>query len=119
MKFAIVDDSMFSRMQLKNKLSELFPGSGFSEFADGQYAVEGITEGVFDYITMDLTMPRMDGIQALATLRSNGVTTPIFVISADIQASTMEKCESLGCSGFIAKPFTLESLKALLQHQIA
>jgi len=115
MRVAIVDDSMFSRMQLKKKLAEIDSSLEFTEFADGEKAVEGIPNGGFALVTMDLTMPNKGGIDALKEIREAGVEIPIYIISADIQQTTRQLCEERGCTGFIAKPFETENLKMMME----
>lgn len=113
MKVAIVDDSRFSRMQLKHKLFEIDPNLEIIEFSDGEEAVSGIPNSPVDLITLDMTMPKKDGLQTLIELRENDLETPIYMISANIQKSSHERCIDAGCTGFIQKPIETDALRIM------
>jgi len=61
-----------------------------------------------DLILLDVMMPRMDGLQALARLRRIPVTsgTPVIFMTAKVQPSEVAAYEALGAIGVIAKPFS-------------
>lgn len=117
MKIAIVDDSGFSRNQIRKALNEYFNEAEIVEFHDGESAMKGVLEANVDMVTLDLVMPKPDGIQVLEALRAGGLEAPIFIISADIQRGTKRRCYELKCSGFLDKPFNKDSLfEALKTH---
>lgn len=113
MNIAIIDDSSFSRRQLRRVLLEAFPQAVFIEFSSGNEAIEKLPQAKVNLITLDLVMPPPGGMEVLEQLRSKGVTTPIFIVSADIQESTQKRCFELGCSGFLEKPLTASKLHVL------
>lgn len=115
LKFAIVDDSLFSRVQLRQKIQEWIPDATFVEFGVSAQALEQIPGLEADAVTLDLVMPDPDGASVLEALRVRGYERPIFIVSADIQDSTKERCRSLGCTGFIEKPVRVECVQAMLK----
>jgi CheY-like chemotaxis protein len=74
------------------------------EAADGRAGLKIVLEQKPDCILSDLLMPEMDGISFLAALRSENISLPVIVISADIQETKRQQCLSLGAFGFINKP---------------
>lgn len=114
MKVAIIDDSAFSRRQIKRAFSEIFTDVLFVEFSNGSDAIEKLVGAQVDLITLDLVMPEPNGLEVLKQLRSNGVEVPIYIVSADIQESTKRACAEAGCSGFFEKPLEVESIKTIV-----
>lgn len=105
----IVDDSNV----IRNRISR---GSKEMEFEvvatanNGVEALELYKEHHPDVITMDLTMPKMDGLECIYSITSFDPDANILVISALSDKATGIKALELGARGFICKPFTDEDL---------
>lgn len=100
----IVDDSSFIRVQLKSILAK----GGFEvagEAADGQIAVNKYKELQPDIVTMDITMPEKDGIEALKEILAIDPNAKVIMISAMGQEMYVLKAVTSGAKGFIVKPF--------------
>lgn len=100
----IVDDTAFMRMSLKAMLER----NGFQvvdEAEDGSVAVRKYRELRPDIVTMDITMPVMDGIQALKEIRKLDSNSKVVMISALGQESYVREAVMCGAKGFIVKPF--------------
>lgn len=89
---------------------------------DGQAAVEVAAATRFDVILMDIQMPRMDGIAAVAAIRaaeSEGARTPIVMLTANTQAEHVAASRAAGADRHVGKPFTaavlLDTIQAVLQ----
>lgn len=116
-KILIVDDAAFMRMMLKDILTK----NGYEvagEAPNGFKAVEMYKAEKPDIVTMDITMPEMDGIQALKEIRGFDPGAKIIMCSAmGQQAMVMESIKS-GARDFIVKPFqperVLEAIKKVL-----
>lgn len=65
---------------------------------------------------MDLNLPGMDGLQALARLRMDEATAhiPVVIVSADAMPERIEQANELGADGYLTKPLRLNELQALL-----
>ncbi|MCX7951687.1 MAG: response regulator [Clostridiales bacterium] len=113
----IVDDAAFMRMMLKDILTK----NGYDvigEAPNGVKAVEIYKAEKPDVVTMDITMPEMDGIQAVKEIKAFDPGAKIIMCSAmGQQAMVMEAIKS-GAKDFIVKPFqperVLEALKKVL-----
>lgn len=116
MRLLIVDDSNIVRNRIA-RIATLgaIPGLSITGLArNGTEAVSMCRKDPPDVITMDLTMPEMDGIECIAKLITLGADSRILVISALADKSTALKAMKLGAHGFINKPFTDEQLTAAL-----
>ena len=103
-RIMIVDDAAFMRMMIKDILSK----NGFDivgEAADGQQAVEKYKELQPDLVTMDITMPEMDGITALKEIRQINPNAKIIMCSAMGQQAMVIDAIQAGAKDFIVKPF--------------
>ena len=110
----ICDDAAFMRMMIKDILGK----NGYNvvgEAENGLKAVEKYAEVSPDLVLMDITMPEMDGIQALKKIKSTDSSANIIMCSAmGQQAMVIESIQS-GAKDFIVKPFqadrVLEAVK--------
>jgi len=72
-------------------------------------------------VLMDIQMPIMDGMQALAKIRKLSGTaskTPIYMLSALAEPQTVKKAVAIGANGFLTKPFKVEDLAQIL-HEVS
>jgi two-component system, chemotaxis family, response regulator Rcp1 len=72
-------------------------------------------------VITDLKMPKMDGFEVIAWIRSQSALSeiPVVVLSASDQASDIEKTMSLGANGYFVKPLTLQELSDLARSFLA
>ena len=103
-KVMICDDAAFMRMMIKDILTK----NGYeiaAEAENGQKAVEKYPEAKPDLVLMDITMPEMDGIQALKAIKAADPSATVIMCSAmGQQAMVIESIQS-GAKDFIVKPF--------------
>lgn len=103
-KIMIVDDSLIIRMNLK----KIFEQQGFEvigEAVNGEDAVEKYAKLQPDLVTMDITMPVMDGIAALQKIRFMNPYARVVMISALGQEIKIIEAINKGASHYIVKPF--------------
>ncbi|MDF2945987.1 MAG: response regulator [Bacillales bacterium] len=106
-KILIVDDAAFMRMMIKDILTK----NGYDvvgEAADGAQAVEMYKEHSPDLVTLDITMPEMDGITALKQIRSMNPNAKVIMCSAMGQQAMVIDAIQAGAKDFIVKPFQAE-----------
>jgi len=116
-RILVVDDAAFMRMMIKDILVK----NGYQvvgEAADGKQAVEKYKELQPDLVTMDITMPEMDGIAALKEIRSFDPDAKIVMCSAMGQQAMVIDAIQAGAKDFIVKPFqadrVLEAIRKTL-----
>ena len=103
-RIMIVDDAIFMRMKLKDILEK----NGYEVVAEAQNGADALEKYKAerpDIVTMDITMPEMDGIEALKGIKRIDPSAKVIMCSAmGQQAMVMEAIQS-GALDFIVKPF--------------
>ncbi len=109
----VVDDSNI----IRNRIQRAYSADDFMLVAsatDGVDAVEKFKTHNPDAVTMDLTMPQMDGLECIEQLVNINPDVRILVVSALSDKATGIEALSLGASGFLCKPFSdAELMEAL------
>jgi CheY-like chemotaxis protein len=84
---------------------------------DGKDGVEKAASYMPDMIIMDISLPKMDGLEASSLIRNNPKTKSIPILAATARAlpGDKEKCLKAGCDDYIAKPFTHRELGAAMK----
>lgn len=107
----IVDDAMIMRMRIKEIALECgWEVAG--EATNGEDAVAGYRELRPDLMTLDIVMPRMDGVSALRAIKEESPEARIVMVSAVDQKEKLSECIRLGALDFIVKPFDKARLKS-------
>jgi len=116
-RILIVDDAAFMRMMIRDILTK----NGYEvvgEAQDGAQAIEKYKELQPDLITMDITMPEMDGIAALKEIRKLDSNAKVIMCSAMGQQAMVIDAIQAGAKDFIVKPFqadrVIEAIKKTL-----
>jgi two-component system chemotaxis response regulator CheY len=99
----IVDDAAFMRLNLRNILKDEYDIVG--EAKNGKEAVEMYQELKPDIVTMDITMPVMDGLEAIRAIKDIDPDAQIIVCSAMGQQKMIIEAIEAGAKDFIVKPF--------------
>lgn len=103
-RILVVDDAAFMRMMIKDILTKN-DYEVVGEAADGAQAIEKYNELQPDLVTMDITMPEMDGIAALKAIKSTHPSATIIMCSAMGQQAMVIDAIQAGAKDFIVKPF--------------
>jgi two-component system chemotaxis response regulator CheY len=112
-KILVVDDAAFMRLTLKTMLEK----NGFEvvgEAENGRKAIEMYKELNPEIVTMDITMPDMDGIEALTEIMKFDSKAKIIMLSAMGQEGKIREAVLQGAKGFIVKPFKEDYLVTAL-----
>jgi len=119
MKLLIVDDSLIVRNVIERnvrhpEITEIF------QAANGLAALETFHAQGPELVTMDLTMPELDGLGCLQQMQNSGHPASVLVISALNSHRTAMEAVAKGACGFIVKPFTphelIEAMNDLVLH---
>ena len=103
-RILIVDDAIFMRMKLKDILEK----GGYevvAEAQNGMQAIELFKSESPDLVTMDITMPEMDGIEALKGIKAVDPNAKVIMCSAMGQQAMVMDAIKAGALDFIVKPF--------------
>ena len=108
-KILIVDDAAFMRKVIRDMLAK----NGFddvTEAVDGKDAVEKYFEIKPNLVLMDITMPNMDGLEALKAIRAKDGNANVVMCSAMGQEAMVMEAVQAGIKDFIVKPFKEDRL---------
>jgi len=116
-KGIIVDDAAIMRQRLRSILENDFEIIG--EASNGKEAMELYKDLKPDFLTLDISMPEMNGLDALKNLLTDNPQAKIIIVSAVGQKQIVFEALSMGAKDFIIKPFepdrVLKSVKRLFE----
>ena len=112
LKFLVVDDFATMRRIIRNLLKEL----GFTnveEAEDGAIALARLQMGGIDFVISDWSMPNMDGLTLLQSVRADAKLgdLPFLMVTAEAKKENITAADQAGASGYITKPFTAETMQ--------
>jgi two-component system, sensor histidine kinase and response regulator len=93
--------------------------------ANGREALAALERESYDLVLMDVQMPEMDGLEAIAELRkrekekNNGIHQPVIALTAHAMKGDQQRCQAAGMDGYLAKPIRPEKLDAVLGTYVA
>lgn len=105
----IVDDSRMSRMLIRAIIADSRPTWRIIEAISGDEAVKLADEQPPDYVSMDVNMPGISGLEAAGRIRMRHPEARIVLCTANIQESTREAASRAGLH-FVSKPITQNSV---------
>jgi two-component system chemotaxis response regulator CheY len=113
----VVDDAAFMRMMIRDILSK--EGYVIQEAVNGRDAVDKYAEIKPDLVTLDITMPEMNGLDALRAIKAHDKDARVLMVSAMGQQKMIVEALEAGAMDFLVKPFqptkVLETVKKCLQ----
>lgn len=112
-KILICDDAAFMRMMLKDIMKRI----GYSEVYEaenGKKAIEKYIEFKPDLVFMDITMPEMDGIEALKRIIANDKNAAVIMCAAIGQSPLAVETMKNGAKDVIFKPYNIERVKEIV-----
>ncbi|MGL1892754.1 MAG: response regulator [Spirochaetaceae bacterium] len=110
MKLLIVDDSNIMRRAIAKYLRD-FDITIVGSAGNGEIALSMCKATKPDLVTLDITMPKMDGLTCLVEILKFAPETKVLIISALKDSATGLKALKKGAKGFLPKPFTEEQLQ--------
>ncbi|RKL67938.1 two-component system response regulator [Salipaludibacillus neizhouensis] len=116
-RLLITDDAAFMRMTLKKMVTD----AGYevvAEAENGQQAIDLYLEHKPDLVTMDITMPEMNGIQALEKIKALDPNAKVVMCSAMGQQNMVVDAIQKGAVDFIVKPFDEPRIKEAIEKAL-
>ena len=108
-KILIVDDSRTSRKMLRNIL-ESNGHEIIDEAVNGQEGVQKFQALKPDVVTLDITMPGVDGVEALKMIKALDPESKVVMVTAAGQKNKMIECIKAGANEFLTKPFEQQEI---------
>ena len=117
-RLLIVDDALIMRKRIKD-IAERAGWEVAGEATNGEEAVEMYRQESPDLVTLDIVMPKMDGVTALKHVLAADPQARVVMISAVDQKEKLSECIGSGAVDFIVKPFDSERLKRFFEKYLA
>jgi two-component system, OmpR family, response regulator MprA len=113
MRILVVDDEPAVRESLRRALQ--LEGYGVELAADGEQALERIDRDGVDAVVLDVSMPRLDGLETCRRIRAGGNPLPVLMLTARDEVSDRVAGLDAGADDYVVEPFALEELLARLR----
>ena len=115
MKILVIDDSRVMRQIIIRTLRQAgLGGHDVVEASDGREGLAAVATHGPDLVLSDWNMPRMNGLDLLATLQDRGDTVPFAFVTSENTPEMVRRAVSAGALTVITKPFTVEDFRARL-----
>jgi len=116
MNLLIVEDER----ELSNALAVLLEHQGYQiDVAyDGEEGLNKIHSNYYDGMVFDRMMPKMDGVRLLQTIRSEGNTTPVILLTAKSEVEDRVEGLNAGANDYLSKPFSMKELIARIEAML-
>ena len=111
-RLLIVDDALIMRKRIRD-IAEEAGWEVAGEAKDGEEAIATYERVRPDLVTLDIIMPKMDGVEALKGVRAADPDARVIMISAVDQRDKLAECISHGAIDFIVKPFDADRLRKI------
>ena len=106
--------------QLSMAVNEILKMEGYEvdPVYDGEEALDHIKNDTYDLVILDIMMPRLDGIKVLSIMRTNGIFTPVLLLTAKAEVEDRIEGFNEGADDYLAKPFAMGELVARINALI-
>jgi two-component system chemotaxis response regulator CheY len=117
--FVIVDDAVFMRTIIRKMIEQVEDYKVLGEASNGRDAIEAAAKFQPDIMTLDITMPELDGIQAVPEILKISPKTRIIMVSAMGQQSMVIEAIKMGAKDFVIKPFEKSRVYQAIRNVLA
>lgn len=113
MRILVVEDEI----HLAEALAQILKKNNYTVDVsnDGEDGLDNALSGIYDVIVLDIMLPKMNGLEVLETLRSEGFDTPVILLTAKNDISDKVRGLDSGADDYLAKPFNTEELLARIR----
>ena len=117
--FVIVDDAVFMRTIIRKMIEQAEGYTVLGEASNGYEAIEAAKKHKPDIMTLDITMPQMDGILAVPEILKVSPKTRIIMVSAMGQQTMVIEAIKMGAKDFVIKPFEKSRVYQAIKNVLA
>lgn len=114
LRVLLAEDNELNRIVAIDTIEDLLPGIKIDIAVNGQEAVNGVRDGAYDIVLMDIQMPIMDGLTATQTIRNTlkkpKCDTKIIAMTANVLQEDVKNYLDAGMDAYVSKPFNPEEL---------
>lgn len=118
MRILVVDDAMFMKKMLEGILTK-HGHTIVGEASNGREALNEYKKHNPDLVTMDITMPKMDGLECLKVIKHKNADAKVVMITAAGQKDKMMEAIKNGASEFVTKPFDKEEIGKVITRVLS
>lgn len=118
LRFLVVDDEPLVREMLKDILVEL-QYNVVGQANNGAVAIEKAIQLKPDVICLDINMPEVSGLDALASIKTSNKDIIVIMVTANSDTSTVQQAIRTGADGYILKPFNAQQIVRAVDKAIA
>ncbi|AOY76502.1 response regulator transcription factor [Clostridium formicaceticum] len=113
MRILIIEDEI----HLAEALAQILKKNNYTVdiFHDGESGLDYALSNIYDVILLDIMLPKMDGISILKSIRQEGITTPVILLTAKGEVSDKVAGLDSGADDYVAKPFATDELLARIR----
>ena len=115
-RILVVDDEEDLRLSLKFKLKSA--GFDVDVAADGEGALEKLKAKPADAVLLDITMPRMSGIELCRAAHAVRPSLPVVVVTGSTHETSADRAREAGAWGVVVKPFSRHELALAVRHAL-
>ena len=115
MRLLLVEDTEDLARWLEKALTQ--KGFAVDRVADGMAADHALQCEAYALVVLDISLPRMDGLEVLARLRRRGQSVPVLLLTARSALDDRVRGLNLGADDYLTKPFEMDELEARLHHK--
>lgn len=119
MRVLLIDDHDMFRAGLALLLRACFPQAQLTEAGTLREGLQHARKEPLNLVFLDLGLPDGNGIDALATLKSERSTLPVIVTSAHVRAESVSRCLDLNAMGYVPKTGNVEELRVAINAALA
>ncbi len=116
MRILLLEDDYLYKVTIQDFLE--VNGYDVDDYDDGEEALDAIYSNSYALLLLDIRVPSVDGYEILKDIRSNGVDTPVIIMTSLTDIQNLSLGYELGCSDYLRKPFELKELKYRVDYII-
>ena len=118
-RIIIAEDNIPNQKLLKIMISRKFPDIELDFVKNGEKLLEELQGGEYDMVLLDMSMPIMDGFEAIRCIREDGNLIPVIALTANAMVGDREKCIEAGCNDYLSKPVDQMLLYSMITTYLA